>query len=103
MDEKKLWFEGKLLCDILRMSRQIEVEYLYIRTRKELFASLNPAIDIPRTCPRYNQATHCRLPREPRQTGEGKGAFWSRLPSFFSHTGTFLGAAGNHGYLCLSG
>jgi len=40
VDEKKLWFEGKLLSDILRMSRQIEVEYLYIRTRKELAVAL---------------------------------------------------------------
>lgn len=40
-DEAKLRFEGKLLTDILRMSRQgIEVEYLYIRTRKELAVAL---------------------------------------------------------------
>lgn len=39
-DEEKLRFEGKLLTDILRMSRQIEVEYLYIRTRKELAVAL---------------------------------------------------------------
>ena len=40
-DEKNLRFEGKLLTDILRMSRQgIEVEYLYIRTRQELSVAL---------------------------------------------------------------
>jgi len=39
-DEEKLRFEGKVLTDILRMSRQIEVEYLYIRTRKELAVAL---------------------------------------------------------------
>ena len=40
-DEQKLRFEGKLLTDILRMSRQgIEVEYLYIRTHKELSVAL---------------------------------------------------------------
>ena len=39
-DEEKPFFEGKLLTDILRMSRQIEVEYLYIRTRKELAVAL---------------------------------------------------------------
>ena len=39
-DEEDSFFEGKLLTDILRMSRQIEVEYLYIRTRKELKIAL---------------------------------------------------------------
>jgi hypothetical protein len=39
-DEEDSFFEGKLLTDILRMSRQIEVEYLYIRTRKELGVAL---------------------------------------------------------------
>jgi len=40
-DERKLRFEGRLLTDILRMSRQgVEVEYLYIRTRQELGVAL---------------------------------------------------------------
>jgi len=39
-DEEKLFFEGRVLTDILRMSRQIEVEYLYIRTQKELAVAL---------------------------------------------------------------
>jgi hypothetical protein len=39
-DEEKQFYEGKLLTDILRMSRQIEVEYLYIRTRAELAVAI---------------------------------------------------------------
>jgi hypothetical protein len=38
-DERKLRFEGKILTDILRLSG-MEVEYLYIRTRKELTVAL---------------------------------------------------------------
>jgi hypothetical protein len=90
VDEKKLWFEGKLLCDILRMSRQIEVEYLYIRTRKELFASLNPPSDIPahvRVITRQLTAAYlgsrARPPKEKELSGPGSQVF-------SPHTGTFL-------------
>lgn len=40
-DEKLLRFEGKILSDILRLSRrEIDVDYIYIRTRKELKSTL---------------------------------------------------------------
>lgn len=40
-DEKLSWFEGRILSDILRLSRrEIDVDYIYIRTRKELTAAL---------------------------------------------------------------
>ena len=89
VDEKKLWFEGKLLRDILRMSRQIEVEYLYIRTRKELFASLNPPIDIP---------AHVRVITTPPTSGAApdrgrKGSFLVQAPKFFLAHGNFSGSS----------
>jgi hypothetical protein len=40
-DEKLSWFEGRILSDILRLSRrEIDVDYIYIRTRKELTVAL---------------------------------------------------------------